>query len=362
MRRNRLGRAGVLVPLLTIALVAGSGLARAQSSSEPEVVAEGLKNPRGLAWGSDGALYVAEAGKGGAGPCVESPEFGTICIGRTGAITRIWNGHQERVVRGLPSVADASGFAATGPHDVSVTSGGKIYIAEGLGAAPDLRAQFGEKGSALGRLLEATPDGDREAVVDIAGFEAAANPDGAAVDSNPYAVLARGGRQIVVDAGGNDLLEVDGNDVSVLAVFPDRLVDFQGDQVPMQAVPTSVVRGPDGAYYVGQLTGFPFPVGKARVYRVVPGSKPTIYRRGFTNIIDIAFGPDGSLYVLEIAHNSILADQPEGALIRVAPDGSRSIVLDGLAFPGGLAIKGHDIYLTNCGICPGDGTVMHIEQ
>jgi hypothetical protein len=37
----------------------------------------------------------------------------------------------------------------------------------------------------------------------------------------------------------------------------------------MQAVPTSVAVAPDGAYYVGQLTGFPFPVGGARVFRVV---------------------------------------------------------------------------------------------
>jgi hypothetical protein len=35
-----------------------------------------------------------------------------------------------------------------------------------------------------------------------------------------------------------------------------------------------VVVGPDGAYYVSQLTGFPFPVGAANVYRVVPGSAP----------------------------------------------------------------------------------------
>ena len=128
----------------------------------------------------------------------------------------------------------------------------------------------------------------------------------------------------------------------------------------MNAVPTTVVRGPDGAYYVGQLTGFPFPVGGARVFRVVPGERPEVYARGFTNIIDIAFGRDGSLYVLEIAHNSLLAESPEGALIRVRPGGKRSIVVDDLFFPSGLAIGSRGkLYVTNCGVCP-DGEVLRI--
>ena len=43
-----------------------------------------------------------------------------------------------------------------------------------------------------------------------------------------------------------------------------------GPDVPMQAVPTGVVRGPDGAIYVSQLTGFPFPIGGARIFRIDP--------------------------------------------------------------------------------------------
>ena len=54
-------------------------------------------------------------------------------------------------------------------------------------------------------------------------------------------------------------------------------------------MPTSVVKGPDGAYYVGQLTGFPFPPGGANVWRVKPGHDPEVFKGGFTNIIDIAF-------------------------------------------------------------------------
>jgi hypothetical protein len=208
--------------------------------------------------------------------------------------------------------------------------------------------------------------------VDLSGFEAARNPDGSFVDTNPYAVLSTAHGHLVVDAGGNDLLRA-GNQgrVSTLAVFPQRLVpapDFlglpPGSEIPMDSVPTSVTRGPDGAYYVGELTGFPFPLHGARVYRVVPGNAPEVYAEGFTNIIDIEFGPDGLLYVLEITHKSLLSESPNGALLRVGADGSAEVVARrGLILPAGLTF-GPDgaAYISNCGPCEaGAGEVVRVQ-
>ena len=85
-----------------------------------------------------------------------------------------------------------------------------------------------------------------------------------------------------------------------------------------QAVPTSVAQGPDGAFYVGQLTGVPFPVGQACVYRVrAHGGTPICVYGGFTNIIDLTFGPDGALCVLELDANGLLTDPPFGSLTRI---------------------------------------------
>jgi len=123
------------------------------------------------------------------------------------------------------------------------------------------------------------------------------------------------------------------------------------------------VAGPDGALYVGELTGFPFPVGEARVYRVVPGEDPEIYATGFTNIIDIAFDSAGNLWVVEIAHNSLAADAPTGALMRVGPGGGTpTVVLDqGLSFPTSVAITDNgSVLVTNCGVCPGEGEVLQV--
>ena len=121
-----------------------------------------------------------------------------------------------------------------------------------------------------------------------------------------------------------------------------------GTQLPMDSVPTPVVLGRDGAFYVGELTGFPFPVGGARIYRVVPGHAPQIFADGFTNVIDIAFARDGSLLVLEIARSSLLSDDEHGALIRLNRDGSRtSLIIADLIHPTAIAVRGDAVYISN---------------
>ncbi|MEX0926401.1 MAG: ScyD/ScyE family protein [Dehalococcoidia bacterium] len=342
-----------------------------------EVIASGLDNPRGLEFGPDGALYVAEAGRGGEGPCAGNPESeGEVCYGPTGAITRVHQGEQERVAEGLPSLADETGGGASGPHDISLHDGTGAYVVIGLGADPAERDNpegLGETGLQFGQLVKVMPDGSWSNVADLAAYEGDVNPDGAEPpDSNPYGVLALPGKVLAVDAGGNTLLQVDHNgDISTVAVFPDREIplppEFPSppfpDPFPLQSVPTSVAKGPDGAYYVGELTGFPFPPDEARVYRVAPGEEPEVYAEGFTNIIDLAFGQDGSLYVLEIAANSLISEDMTGALIRVSSDGSQEVIAsEGLVAPAGLT-SGPDgaLYVSNCGVCPGEGEVVRID-
>lgn len=354
-RRIRVAFAASAVLALSL-----TGITPALAGNGVTTVASGLDGPRGLAFAPDGSLYVAESGRGGDGPCFTGPEGGTVCFGRTGAITRVKNGWQERVLTRLPSIADqTTGTNAIGPSDVAFHGNGKPYFTVGLGADPAMRSQLPKLGrDASGWLLRGDKHGDWWNIADIAGYEAEANPDQGVPDSNPNSVVATGNGQVVADAGGNSLVRVSRNGrITTLATFPSRMV---GD-IPMQSVPTSVVRGPDGAYYVGELTGFPFAPNAARVYRVVPGQAPTVYADGFTNIIDIGFGKDGKLYVLEIATNGLLSGDPTGALIRVGGDGSQHVVMsDGLFTPGGLTFKGNAAYVSNCGTCPGTGSVLRI--
>jgi glucose/arabinose dehydrogenase len=342
------------------------------------VIADGLDNPRGIGIGPDGGLYVAEAGSGGAGPCAPGPE-GIRCYGLSGAIARIdlGTGRLERVTTGLPSLATEGDFA-TGPHDISFQGRGNAFFTFGFGGDPRVRElQFGAAGAAFAQLARTTPNGSWRQISDLGAFEADENSTGDEVDSNPYGVLALAGQQVVADAGANALVVVRSNgERTALATFPNRMVLAPpflglppGAQMSMDAVPTSVVLGPDGAYYVGQLTGFPFPVGGANVYRVpAGGGTPQVYASGFTAIIDILFGPDGSLYVLQIAANGLLgafsSGDWTGALIRVMPDGTRTEIAAGaLTAPGGVAM-GRDgaLYVTNRSIYSNAGQVLQIRQ
>jgi sugar lactone lactonase YvrE len=360
--------------MLTFAFVPES--ARLVASNGWEVIATGLDNPRGIAFGADGALYVTEAGKGGDGACIAGPE-GEACYGATGALTRIWSWKkhfkQERVLTGLPSLAPPptapnAGSGALGPHDITFDDRG-AWLTIGLGANPAVREQLGPAGERFGRLVRLSSKDKPRSAADLAGYELEANPDEGLPDSNPYGLDALDRRRVVADAGGNSLVEVDRRGISTLAVFPIRMVQNPfappGTLMPMQAVPTTVVKGPDGALYVGQLTGFPFPQGGARVYRVpARGGTPKVYADGFTNIIDIAFGRDGALYVLELASSGLLSGNPQGALIKIGKHGARTtIASEGLSFPGGFVIaKNGAIYVTNNSTSAGTGEVVRIAR
>jgi hypothetical protein len=363
-KKSRFAAASLI--LLLVTLLVFSSPAAAYSSWE--VVASGLDNPRGLAFGPGGALFVAEAGSGGDGPCIPDPEGGERCLGFSGAITRISNGSQERIITGLPSLAGADGSASTGPTDVGFR-GRAGWVITGFGGDPADRALLGPAGEQFGRLVRITDTGKAGFMTDVAAYEALENPDGSFIDTNPYALqIASGLGVVVADAGANALIAVkDGP--STLAVFPARLVDAPpflglppGTQIPMESVPNAITQGPDGALYVGELTGFPFQVGGARVYRVVPGEAPEVVASGFTNIIDLAFGPDGHLYVLEIVKERLLSGEITGALVRVEADGSHTeIASEGLVAPTGLAIAADGaIYISNFGIFPGAGQVVKI--
>jgi hypothetical protein len=199
---------------------------------------------------------------------------------------------------------------------------------------------------------------NQKRVADIAGYEGAADPDGQGAETNPNSVVGTPWGSAVVDAAGNSLVWA-GNDgsVSTLAVFPNLVVNG----APAHAVPTSVVIGPDHAFYVSQLTGFPFPAGKASIFRVVPGRAPTVVASGLTNVIDLAFDRHGTLYVLEVSHKGLASGDLTGALIRIKRDGSQQILMTtGLFAPGGLVLKDGAAYVSNCGVCPGGGTILRI--
>jgi len=307
--------------------------------------------------------------------------MGLNCYGLTGAVSRLWHGHQARVATGLPSISFPLGAQARGPHDISMQGLGNARVTIGLEADPASRVTLGRPG--LGFLVDVpaatlmapstqSRTDEWSFAVDVAAYETINNPDSSRLESDPYAILALPGHYVVVDAGANALLDVDEHgEISLLGVFPSR----PGRST--DSVPTSVAVGPDGAYYVSEFTGFGAPLpppGDAKIYRVVPGEGVQVFCTGFNRIIDIAFDADGSLYVLQIYTRPTPSDPGPGVLFRVtppppdSPDHScpdREVVDTGVVLdtPTAIAI-GPDraLYISNRGTRIGVGEVLRIER
>lgn len=372
---RRFVAAGATAMLVVTAGVPAAAQSPSATAGGWTVLAQGLDGPRGITIGADGTLYVAESGEGGA-DAITTP-LGAGQAGASAAITAIKDGTATRVVEGLPSIVVDQEII--GPADVALKDDGTFVVPMPLGGGPELRAAIPSPlGDNLGWLVNIAPDGTITQVADLVQWEADNDPDaadpGSSVDSNPNSVaLLPDGGTLVADAGGNDLLWV-GADGSIIPVttFPPTFNPGPTDpsvspdpnaspvMIPTQAVPTSVVVGPDQAMYVSFLTGFPFPVGGSSVLKVQQDGSSEVYASGFTNVIDLAFAPDGTLYVLEIAHNSLLSGDLTGGLWSVPPGGGEATLLStDLQMPGGIAV-GEDgtVYVTTGASIPNAGTVV----
>lgn len=242
-----------------------------------------------------------------------------------------------------------------------------------MGGAPELRdlfvAEHGD-GYAMGstvqsiKLLGSTR---QSTVADLAAFEQLNNPHPAQLDTNLVAVTADGNGWLVVDAGGNTVLRVDhAGNLTLLAVLPDGLAPAPpflglppGTMLPVQAVPTAIERGPDGAIYVSQLTGFPFPVGGSSILRIAADGSVSEWATGLTNVTDITFDEQGSMYAVQLADAGLLAGPPVGSLLRIVPGAAEhEVIAAGLSAPYGVAIHKGEAYVTINAIAVGAGQVV----
>jgi hypothetical protein len=250
-----------------------------------------------------------------------------------------------------------------------------------------------------GKLYEFERPDDLDVIADIGAFEARVNPDGGEIDSNPFDLASLGRRQVLVaDAAANALLIAKKNgSVDWVATLPDQLVPTRNAKrlvgcpdappgfasicdlprrIPAQPVTTSVAVGPDGAYYLSELKGFPAPRNRSRIWRIDPGARHaecgsspacTVVARGFTSIVDINFGPDGTLHVVEIDEASWLAVElglgTEGGTVNACtwPSFTCSVEAGGLTIPIAVAInRAGDVFAAVAALIPGEAKVIEI--
>ncbi len=352
----------------TLILSSSPPVAAKVSTPTARVVVSGLNNPRQVWRDRTGKLFVAEAGAGGT-ICEGSGEEAQ-CIGTTGSIARIHypgstvNGSFERVVTGLLSASGPDGSFAVGSDGVS-TNDGKIYIQE-TWAPPDL-IPAPLPSEQAGKLLVAKSFRTPKIVADIASVEFdTPNPDGFVnpetgepeLDSNPYAVLALDGRQLVADAAGNDIIEVrKGHAPRVFAVLPSH----GSPDTDRQPTPTSLARGPNGTILVGELAHEEPGDGRVSVlsssgrYLGYIGKGGTIIDvpEGLTTVTGVAYG-GGRLYVSQLFSGGT-PDVP-GQLTRITWSKHPKITSINVPFPAGVAVDpARNVFVAAWSIAPAGG-------
>jgi sugar lactone lactonase YvrE len=404
---------------VTFCLAAICGTSSAQAVSLTTMV-DGISNARGVSFGPDGTLYVAEPGIGGNGNCQPSPStlFQPICAGNSGSLVKVSpDGTKERILTNFESLAEQpTGNQGAGIQDLQFDSLGKAYLLTGFAGYPgnrdtetlELGSKYPIPETQLATFPPSTPDkvlntsnlaklyqvdlntGSLDTIFDFAKYEITNNPDGGDVVTNPFDLTINGDTAYVVDGGGNTAykIELDGSDTQAIAIpkkvlsaaelpelppgveLPPGLIEFlPGGEIAIQSVSTGGAIGPDGALYVGEYTGFPYPEDQSRIFRIGEDGKPEVFLDGFTHITDLTFDEEGNLLVLQFSDTSQLGGDITslpGSLIQVAADGTRTTLVaagEGLESAAGIDI-GPDgkIYITKRGVGPELGSVVRVNS
>ena len=346
----------------------------AQPSAVATVFATGLVNPRGLKFGPDGYLYVAEGGYP-VDPTIAAPTgLGGVCstgndgpgeyFGSTAGsrISRIdAAGHVETFVDGLPS--SQAGGLASGVADVAFVGDTLYAILAGAGCSHGVP-------SIPNGVIRINRNHSWTMIANLSAFQQAhpvANPtDPITGDFEPdgtwYSMIAVHGELYAVEPNHGEL------DKITTSGHVSRVIDLSASQG--HVVPTVIAH--HGDFYLSNLGRFdPDDINAQSVYKITPSGRVKVVATGLSKVLGIAFDGRDRLYVLESSYSTSdpFPEPATARLIRILPNGKQQVLIDGssgvLVVPTGMTF-GPDgaLYISNFGFgAPpiGLGQIVRVE-
>ena len=336
----------------------------AAQSGNVSIFASGLNNPRGLKFGPDGYLYVAEGGAGGSlssvGVCEQAagppagpgPYTGDF----TARISKVApGGAVSTVADRLPSSQTSPGFGSlvSGVADVAFVRGTLYGLLAGAGCS------HGLAGTTNG-VIRVNPDGSWMQIAALSTFQtkypvANPEPDDFEPDGTWYGMVA----------GGEVLYAVEPNHGELDAITPGgtirRILDIS--LIQGHIVPTAIAY--DGKdFFVSNLDTFPIKDGSSKIMKITPSGKLTTVAINFTTVLGLAFDRQKRLYVLENTTGNPFPTPGTGRVVRIDGNNKTTVIATGLFLPTAMTFgPDGNLYVSNVGFGPppvGLGQVVKI--